>query len=251
MGGSSARLRDRLPPGALALARRGRQVALRASHLRGHSHCPLCESSVRRFLSHGIDSRPDARCPVCGCLERHRLAWLVLEERLDAERGQTRLLHFAPESILSRRLTQRKDLHHITADLSSPEAMLRADITRLPHADASFDAVYCSHVLEHVSDDGAALVEVNRILRRAGWAIFQVPIVGDRTYEDLSVSDADERLRRFGHPDHVRVYGLDFEERLRDGGFDVHAVAAADIASAYELDRFGLGDEMLFLCRKS
>ncbi len=251
MGGSSARLRDRLPSGALALARRGRQVAVRASHLRGQSHCPLCEASVRRFLSHGIDPRPDACCPVCGCLERHRLAWLVLEERLDAERGETRLLHFAPESVLSRRLGGRTDLHHVTADLRDPEAMLRADITRLPHADASFDAVYCSHVLEHVPEDGVALREVKRILRPAGWAIFQVPIVGDRTYEDLSVSGADERLRRFGHPEHVRVYGLDFEERLRDAGFDVRSVAAADVASPYELDRFGLGDEMLFFCLKS
>ena len=53
--------------------------------------------------------------------------------------------------------------------------VLPADVTALPFAGGSFDAVVAGEVLEHVRDDRAALVEVARVLRPAGVLALSVP----------------------------------------------------------------------------
>jgi ubiquinone/menaquinone biosynthesis C-methylase UbiE len=45
----------------------------------------------------------------------------------------------------------------------------------LPYADESFDAVYCSHVLEHVNDEAKALAEMKRVLKKDGVLIIGMP----------------------------------------------------------------------------
>ncbi len=52
-------------------------------------------------------------------------------------------------------------------------AFEQADLYRLPFADASFDAVVCSEVLEHLAAPGRALDEVLRVARRV--AVITVP----------------------------------------------------------------------------
>ncbi len=51
-------------------------------------------------------------------------------------------------------------------------AVVRADATRLPFADATFDRVYCSWLLEHVPSPPAVLREVRRVLRPGGYCQF-------------------------------------------------------------------------------
>ena len=48
----------------------------------------------------------------------------------------------------------------------------RADATRLPFADATFDRVHCSWLLEHVPDPAAVLREVRRVLKPSGYCQF-------------------------------------------------------------------------------
>ena len=43
--------------------------------------CPVCGRNVRRFLPFGAPPRPDAKCPACGSLERHRLVWIFFREK--------------------------------------------------------------------------------------------------------------------------------------------------------------------------
>jgi SAM-dependent methyltransferase len=50
-----------------------------------------------------------------------------------------------------------------------------ADINRLPFADASFDCVICSEVLEHIPDHQNAISELDRILKPQGTLVVSVP----------------------------------------------------------------------------
>jgi SAM-dependent methyltransferase len=53
--------------------------------------------------------------------------------------------------------------------------VVRADATRLPFADASFDLVMSTDVWEHIEDDGAVASETARVLRPGGRALVAVP----------------------------------------------------------------------------
>ena len=235
-------LQQRLPP-------RARRFAKKALHYGLARGCPICTSTVRRFGEFGVEARPNASCPICGSLERHRLAWLFLQQRTDIfDRRPKRLLHFAPEGSFAQRLQRVEGLHYLSADLAAANAMVRLDIGRLPVRDSYFDAVYCSHVLEHVCDDRAAMREVCRVVKSDGWVIFQVPISVERTLEDPAVTDPQERLHLFGQEDHVRRYGADFVERLRESGFAAREVTGAELVEARRLEHFALADESLFFC---
>jgi predicted SAM-dependent methyltransferase len=129
--------------------------------------------------------------------------------------------------------------------------MVRLDVTRLPFSADSFDAIYCSHVLEHVPDDAAAMAELHRVLRRPGWAILQVPVLREVTDEDPTVITPEERLQRFGQQDHVRVYGLDYVDRLERNGFVVYVDDYVQRLPAARRTYLGLNPkENIYLCRK-
>ena len=97
-------------------------------------------------------------------MERHRHLWLFLRERTDLFTRPLRLLHFAPEAVFRAQLEALPDVSYVTADLAAGRASVRADIMRIPFADASFDAILCNHVLEHVPDDKQAMGELLRVL---------------------------------------------------------------------------------------
>jgi SAM-dependent methyltransferase len=151
-----------------------------------------------------------------------------------------RMLHVAPEQCFERRLKERLGAGYLTADLLDPHVMERIDITRIQYPDESFDVIYCSHVLEHVTDDLQAMREFRRVLKRSGWAILLVPITADRTFEDPTVVLPSDRLRVFGQEDHVRRYGPDYADRLREAGFEVDVTRVSDIIPADEAARMGL-----------
>jgi hypothetical protein len=210
--------------------------------------CPCCGSRYREFLPHR--GRRNARCPHCDSLERHRLLYLFLRDRI---RGGLSVLHFAPEGVLRRTLESEPGLRYTSVDLDSPHAAVHADITRLAFRDDCFDAVLCVHVLEHIPDDARALREILRVIRPGGWAVLQVPLERDRavTYEDWSITDPARRLERFGQEDHVRVYGLDYKDRLARAGFQVRIENFARKLGPSAVLRHGLAeDEEIYLCEK-
>lgn len=225
--------------------------------LRGRGvECPVCGSHFRHFLPYGyVTPRPNALCPRCLSLERHRLLWLYLERETDLAARRPRLLHIAPEVCLRRRLKKiyaDRPQEYVTADLESPLADLHFDIQQIPLADATFDAVICNHILEHVADDRKALRELHRILRPGGWGIVLSPVASDyeRTYEDDTITDPAERTRIFGQYDHRRIYGADYTERLRQAGFEAADIDYGASLDAAECTRYALPADHIYVVYK-
>lgn len=54
----------------------------------------------------------------------------------------------------------------------------RADVTKLPFAEAVFDVVVCSEVLEHVDENRTAVSELVRVLKPGGDLVVTVPRYG-------------------------------------------------------------------------
>jgi SAM-dependent methyltransferase len=199
--------------------------------------CPCCGGQFRRFRPTGQPRRPDTACPYCSSVERHRLLALLIRDEPDLISG--RVLHFAPEAALGQ-LVHRHASEYVTTDLSA-ETDVTADITNLPFPDGRWDAVLCSHVLEHVTDDAKAMRELRRVLSPEGKAIILVPRrTGGPTDEDPAVTDPAARERRFGQHDHVRTYGDDLEDRLRAAGFQRLRRVRPDSFTPEEMLRYRL-----------
>lgn len=216
-------------------------------------YCPICTSNVRGFLEAGLhDRRADAKCPVCKSLARHRLAWQFMLEHTGLMNGYAKsLLHIAPEPHLEHNFRRIAGLKYVSADLENPRATLNLDITATNLPDQLFDVIYCSHVLEHVPADVQALRELGRILKPTGWMIIQIPERGIVTIEDFSVTDPQERLKRFGQADHVRIYGSDVLVRFEQAGLQVKRVVADEIFPAQQVTRLSIRGEVLYFCRGS
>lgn len=205
--------------------------------------CPCCGHSYREF--HG-DKAPNRVCWWCGSYERERAIWLLWNQRPMLRAGM-RVLHVAPEPILTRRL-RAAGINQVGGDLDARFANRRIDVTSLEFADDSFDAVICNHVLEHVPDDQQAMRELRRVLRPGGWALLLTPLHDGPTDEDVTLTDPAERERRFGQHDHVRWYGRDdYLARLTGAGFTPEVLYARDVTQ--QLDRYALrlGDDGIII----
>jgi SAM-dependent methyltransferase len=214
----------------------------------GAVRCPVCGWRFDAFKDDW--NRPKALCWRCGSHERHRAQMLLLHERADLLGEVRDLLHFAPEWCMQRRLQRTPNLRYVSADLHMETVDLTLDLQRIDLPDDSYDAVICSHVLEHVPDDAAAMRELARITRR--WALVMVPLDLGRseTYEDPSVTDPGERERVFWQHDHLRLYAPDIERRLRTAGFAVEAVRPREQFGDAPFARAGLAEaDYIWLCR--
>ena len=229
-----------------------RSAGFRLLHAGDKRYCPCCRSRVRGFKSFGHgEPRPDAQCPVCAALERDRAVARYFETHPALLAEIETVLHVAPERPIAHLLKARREVDYFSIDLEPGAAMDVMDLTGLCFADEAFDAVYCSNVLEHIPDDAAAMSEIHRVLRPGGWAMILVPLYGDETYEDFTVTDPQERTRLFGQPDHVRAYGVDIAERLSAAGFDVQVEQPASHLDEGEARHQGIDPrEIVFVCRK-
>ena len=226
-----------------------------AFFLRGTAYTdPIDGNSFRKFLPYGYENvRENVLSPSTLSLERHRLFWLYLKNETDFFTKKLKVLHFAPEQAFYKRFGKMKNLEYTTTDLNSPIAMVKADICALPFKDNQYDFIICNHVLEHIPDDTKAMQELYRVLAPGGTAILQVPYEANRskTFEDNTITDPKERAKIFGQYDHVRVYGMDYFEKLAEIGFKVEALDYTAQLSKEEINTYRLAKgELLPICRK-
>src|SRR6478735_12846817 len=213
--------------------------------------CPICKKHYRKFLPYGrINPRPNALCPSCLSLERHRLIWLYLQRETNFFKENLKILHVAPEHCFMKPFEKQHREGYITVDIESPLAKVKMDIHQIPFESNTFDVVLCNHVLEHVQDDIKAMSEINRVLKRGGWAIMQIPFffpVPEVTFEDPSITDPREREKIFGQDDHVRKFGKDYSKRIERSGLKAVEDDFVNRLTKEEQNKFGLSKgEILF-----
>lgn len=217
--------------------------------------CPICGARYRTFMPYGyVKGRSNALCPSCLSLERHRMIWLWMERHTSLFESHPRLLHIAPELSLMNhfRASYGSSKDYITADLESPLADQHFDVQNIPLGANSVDVIICNHLLEHVEDDRRAMRELYRVMRPGGWGIMLVPEDRERehTFEDDSITDPEERTRLFGQYDHRRVYGRDYDDRLREAGFEVERSDFAQHLTEWEKRLYAPGEDDLVIVRK-
>lgn len=207
--------------------------------------CPVCVTNSVRFLPLSDFYRENAQqygyihfgkaemtaletysCANCGASDRERLYTLWIEQQI--QKGflskSSRVIHFAPESVLSAKLKSLNDFDYKTADLMMEHVDYKVDLLNMPFDDASFDFFICSHVLEHVESDDQAIKELFRITKKGGCGILMAPIIVglEKTLEDPSIKDEAGRWKHFGQDDHVRLYAHnDYVNKISSHGFSV------------------------------
>ena len=98
-------------------------------------------------------------------------------------------------------------------------AALQGDATRLPFADASFDRVITSEVLEHIQDDVTAIAELVRVLKPGGTFAATVPTWFPEKVNWM-LSDEYHAPKAVGG--HVRIYSTtELTAKLRTAGLTV------------------------------
>ncbi|MEP6260921.1 MAG: methyltransferase domain-containing protein [Gillisia sp.] len=223
--------------------------------LRGNKYeDPIDGKTFRKFLPYGYENqRENVLSPSTLSLERHRLLWLYLQRETGFFSDKLKVLHFAPEQAFYSRFRKLKNLDYTTTDLNSPLADVKADICELPFEDNSYDFILCNHVLEHIPDDTKAMKELYRVLKPGGTAILQIPqdLSRETTFEDNTITSQKERARIFGQYDHVRVYGRDYFDKLREIGFRVEEVDYSSTLTPEEIDRYRIAKgEIIPVCKK-
>jgi SAM-dependent methyltransferase len=227
--------------------------------------CPFCHLRFRRLEPRGRDlpvyaelgivggGLREAECPWCRSNDRERLLYLFLRRETDLFRRPQRVLHVAPEARLRRAIAADQRSYE-TTDLAMPGVDFHCDLTAIPRPDAAYDAVICSHVLEHVTDDRAAMRELCRVLAPGGFAVLQVPIATllAETREDPQLSP-EERSASFGDPTHLRLYAEpDYVRRLEQAGFAAEPKDARTLLGDRAVSTYALQpEEKVFVCSRA
>lgn len=189
-------------------------------------------------------------CPHCRSHDRERHLRLFLDalSLLDCVRGGA-VLHMAPETKLSEYIVSHGPSLYITGDLNpANECVRKIDMQNIPFPDKTFDLVVCNHILEHVDDAGVALQEMHRVLRPGARAICQTPFATrlTKTLEEPLLQSAEDRLFFYGQEDHVRLFGLDLEDLIRQAGFVGRIVPHAEILPDVDPEQLGINEREPF-----
>ena len=170
--------------------------------------CPICKYSSNSFhhLSNHRSISWNSACPKCDSRSRHRGLFFLYRKYI-SNKPHKKVLHFAPEIILSSLFTETKKYYFTTDLFMNNVNYPKEDIQNLSFKNATFDMILCNHVLEHVKSDTKAFSEISRILKKKGIAIITVP--GNwRNKKTISQNP-------IYHNGHYRHYGLDMENLMK------------------------------------
>ncbi len=231
---------------------RPRELAIR------FDRCPYCGPTVFvRLRREAIG----VRCARCAASAIHLVIGWALREHVPelAAADVCELSARGPLADFLRRTAKSAALSEYFADAqpgSCRNGVRCEDVQQLTYADASFDLVTHTEVLEHVPDDARAFAELHRVLRPGGTMLFTVPLYGGHpTVERARLRNGvvEHLMEPAYHIDPLRGegilafrdYGLDIVERLRTAGF----AEASIVASRHGVP--WLGDFPVILAKKA
>lgn len=195
--------------------------------------CPFCGPSALVRLRRDEIA---VRCIRCGASSVHLALGRALQE-LAGDLSRQDACELSARGPLARHLRKHARsvaLSEFFADVppgARHDGIRCEDVQRLSYADASFDVITHTEVMEHVADDRRAFAELRRVLRPGGIMLFTVPLHdGVETIERICLRDGaiEHRLPPAYHGDPLRGgacilvcrdYGRDIVERLEQAGF--------------------------------
>lgn len=225
--------------------------------------CIACNRATRfrvRIGNNPPQLREGLVCKHCGLTARNRALYFALDAQFP-EPAQPRIALLERVSLMHRRLRRRFGHVHASEYLGPTRRaghlyllhrrlVRHQSVTALGYADASFDTIVHSDVLEHVYDHRLALAECRRVLRPGGALLFTVPFFFDRNHNLLRGRPrTDGSLEHFEppeyHGDGVRgkgiytfhLYGWELLRNMHEAGFDqaqVGAVCAPELGLIWD-----------------
>lgn len=222
-------------------------------------YCNICGTQVRywKYCGNHVSTkyriagngRRIGCCPDCFSSDRNRWVYFVLKNYTRLFEYGGAVLHFAPETQIEVRLRENTRIGYITADIVEGAADYTVDMTRMPFEDGRFDYIIANHVLEHIPDEGKAITELKRCIRKEGKIILSFPVSPDTATFEISGLLGEERAYYYGQDDHVRLYGRDFKERLENYGLAVQVFCPQAILAEKMIHKIKvLDDDIVLIC---
>ncbi|MBQ6511375.1 class I SAM-dependent methyltransferase [Methanobrevibacter sp.] len=226
------------------------------------NYCPICNKYVE-FKPFGPSKRKRAECPLCGSLERHRLIYLLFQNKFGKllNEKSIKLLHFAPEEVFYNYFSNQQNIDYYPVDIN-PELFestnikirQKVNMENMPYQDNEFDFIYNGHVLQCVVNDTNAIEELYRVLKPGGVCITLVPIDNslEETLEKEEYNTPQLRKKHYGDKHHKRKYSMDIVDKLEHYGFDVEIATDEEILD-FDLEKplYNIFKNKIFICKKN
>ena len=122
---------------------------------------------------------------------------------------------------------------------SNIKEVIIEDMTKSTLPDASYDAVVCVEVIEHVEEDVVFVKNISKVLKKKGWAYFTTP------NGDYIKNEGPNK-----NPDHVRHYTKDQLQKLLETSFsevEVHYAVKTGKFRLWGLKSFKLSQPLVLI----
>jgi ubiquinone/menaquinone biosynthesis C-methylase UbiE len=91
-----------------------------------------------------------------------------------------------------------------------------SDITSIPREDASFDAIMCTEVFEHIPDPIAALREFSRLLKKGGYVLITAPFASLTHFAPYHFATG---FNRYFYEHHLKALGFELLDLQMNGDY--------------------------------